>query len=240
MSKQKRQPAPAHRRRVFFATTWRSYTAEGFVWLLTAGAMAVSYWSQVQVVIAHGFDGWESLVWGTSTDAGELIAFFLAREAARRGTPSWGAWLIAAACAAMSIQYNVMHSWGDWIGVESHAWMPLLALACWYWMLHGRSSKWTPAHLLPREHPVSNPEQLPPVSSEQLVPAHERRREQSRGATRATPNRTAARPSLVTVEQAIVSNPSLSDQAIANELGTVSRATVNRIRRGMQQEGAAA
>ena len=133
-------------------TTWRSYLAEAVVWVLTVGAMSVSYWSQVSEVIRHGLTGphnWTALVWGTSTDLGALIGFLLAREGTHRGTPTWGAWLISIACAALSIQFNVIGAWHrDWEAVEAHAWMPLLAIGSQWWMLHGRQLKWSPRELV--------------------------------------------------------------------------------------------
>jgi hypothetical protein len=134
-------------------TTWRSYLAEVALWPLTVGAYSVCYWSQVQVVFQHAFKhdaialwdvSWSSLIWGLSTELGALVALFEAREASHRGTPSWGAWIIACACTAMSLLFNLLAGGGDWIGVIAHVWMPLLALGCWAWILEGRRVKWNP------------------------------------------------------------------------------------------------
>jgi hypothetical protein len=127
------------------AATWRSYVAEVPAWAITVGAMAVSFWTQVEAVRAHAFAAWEALIWGTSTDLGTLACLFLAREGSHRGTPTWGAWLLSIACAFMSVQFNVVEGIqrGDWLGVEAHVWMPGLALGVWYWTLHGRHRRWT-------------------------------------------------------------------------------------------------
>jgi hypothetical protein len=126
------------------ATTWRSYVAEAPAWGIVAGALAVSFWTQVDTVRAHGFAPWEALIWGTSTDAGTVACLFLAREGAHRGTPTWGAWVLSVACAFMSVQFNVVAGLarGDWLAVEGHVWMPALALGVWWWLLHGRHRRW--------------------------------------------------------------------------------------------------
>lgn len=126
------------------ATTWRSYIAELPAWGIVLGALAVSFWTQVDQVHRHGFAMWEALIWGTSTDAGTIACLFLAREGAHRGTPTWGAWLLSLACAFLSVQYNVVAGVdaGDWLAVEAHVWMPALALGVWFWLLHGRHRRW--------------------------------------------------------------------------------------------------
>lgn len=126
-------------------TTWRSYVAEAPAWGIVAGALAVSFWTQVSEVERHGFAAWEALIWGSSTDAGTIACLFLAREGAHRGTPTWGAWVLSIACAALSVQFNVVAGVqrGDWLSVEAHVWMPALALGVWYWLLHGRHRRWT-------------------------------------------------------------------------------------------------
>ncbi len=126
-------------------TTWRSYVAEAPAWGIVAGALAVSFWTQVDEVQRHGFAAWEALIWGSSTDAGTIACLFLAREGAHRGTPTWGAWVLSMACAALSVQFNVVAGFqrGDWLSVEAHVWMPALALGVWYWLLHGRHRRWT-------------------------------------------------------------------------------------------------
>src|SRR5207253_6338192 len=105
------QPEPLSRP----STTWRSYVAEVPAWALVIGAMAVSFWSQVEVVRRHHWSDWESLIFGGSSDAGTVACLFMAREAAHRGMPTWGAWALSLACASVSIQYNVVHDWGDWL-----------------------------------------------------------------------------------------------------------------------------
>jgi hypothetical protein len=131
--------------RPIIGTTWRSYVAEAPAWGIVAGAMAVSFWTQVDEVQRHGFAVWEALIWGSSTDAGTIACLFLAREGAHRGTPTWGAWVLSIACAALSVQFNVVAGvqQGDWLAVEAHVWMPALALGVWYWLLHGRHRRWT-------------------------------------------------------------------------------------------------
>ena len=126
-------------------TTWRSYVAEAPAWGIVAGALAVSFWTQVDEVQRHGFAAWEALIWGCSTDAGTIACLFLAREGAHRGTPTWGAWVLSMTCAAMSVQFNVVAGVqrGDSLSVEAHVWMPALALGVWYWLLHGRHRRWT-------------------------------------------------------------------------------------------------
>jgi hypothetical protein len=125
-------------------TTWRSYVAEAPAWGIVAGALAVSFWTQVDEVQRHGFAVWEALIWGSSTDAGTIACLFLAREGAHRGTPTWGAWVLSVACAALSVQFNVVAGVqrADWLSVEAHVWMPALALGVWYWLLHGRHRRW--------------------------------------------------------------------------------------------------
>ena len=125
-------------------TTWRSYVAEAPAWGIVAGALAVSFWTQVDEVQHHGFAAWEALIWGSSTDAGTIACLFLAREGAHRGTPTWGAWVLSLACAALWVQFNVVAGVqrGDWLSVEAHVWMPALALGVWYWLLHGRLRVW--------------------------------------------------------------------------------------------------
>jgi hypothetical protein len=131
--------------RTVIGTTWRSYVAEAPAWGIVAGALAVSFWTQVGEVERHGFAAWEALIWGSSTDAGTIACLFLAREGAHRGTPTWGAWVLSIACAALSVQFNVVAGVqrGDWLSVEAHVWMPALALGVWYWLLHGRHRRWT-------------------------------------------------------------------------------------------------
>jgi hypothetical protein len=125
-------------------TTWRSYVAEAPAWGIVAGALAVSFWTQVSEVQRHGLAAWEAWIWGTSTDAGTIACLFLAREGAHRGTPTWGAWVLSVACALLSVQFNVVAGIQrrDWLSVEAHVWMPALALGVWYWLLHGRHRRW--------------------------------------------------------------------------------------------------
>ena len=135
----------SHEDQAVIGTTWRSYVAEAPAWGIVAGALAVSFWTQVDEVQRHGFAVWEALIWGSSTDAGTIACLFLAREGAHRGTPTWGAWVLSIACAALSVQFNVVAGVqrGDWLSVEAHVWMPALALGVWYWLLHGRHRRWT-------------------------------------------------------------------------------------------------
>jgi hypothetical protein len=125
-------------------TSWRSYVAEGPAWAIVGGAMLVSYSTQKQAVERHGFASWEAVIWATSTDLGTVACLFLVREGVYRGTSTWGAWLLSIACALMSVQFNVVDGIqsGDWLAVEAHLWMPVLALGVWYWTLHGRHRKW--------------------------------------------------------------------------------------------------
>jgi hypothetical protein len=134
----------SHEERGVIGTTWRSYVAEAPAWGIVAGALAVSFWTQVDEVQRHGFAVWEALIWGSSTDAGTIACLFLAREGAHRGTPTWGAWVLSIACAALSVQFNVVAGVqrADWLSVEAHVWMPALALGVWYWLLHGRHRRW--------------------------------------------------------------------------------------------------
>lgn len=150
--------------------TWRSYVAEAPAWLIVFGALAVSFWTQVFAVNGRHFAFWEALIWGASTDAGTIAFLFLAREGIYKGTATWGAWLGSVACAVMSVQWNVIPAWEahDYLGVESHLWMPALALGTWYWLLHGRRRK---AHS--REpQPTPEPDPEPPAPRPQL-PFHE-------------------------------------------------------------------
>lgn len=143
--------------------TWRSYLAEAPAWLIVFGALAVSFWTQVFAVNGRHFAFWEALIWGASTDAGTIAFLFLAREGIYKGTATWGAWLGSIVCAAMSVQWNVIPAWeaGDYLGVESHLWMPALALGTWYWLLHGRKRRW--ARRPPIETPAPEPEPEPPA-----------------------------------------------------------------------------
>lgn len=143
------------------STTWRSYVAEAPAWFIVFGALAVSFWTQVFAVGHHDLAYWESLIWGTSTDAGTIAFLFLVREDTFRGRPTWGAWLGSIACAFMSVQWNVIPDWskGDYLGVEAHLWMPALALGTWYWLLHGRKRR-NPA---PTPRPEPDPEPEPPA-----------------------------------------------------------------------------
>jgi hypothetical protein len=52
---------------------------------------------------------------------------------------------LSIACAALSVQFNVVAGIqrGDWLSVEARLWMPALALGVWYWLLHGRHRRWT-------------------------------------------------------------------------------------------------
>lgn len=52
--------------------------------------------------------------------------------------------MLSIACAALSVQFNVVAGVqrGDWLSVEAHVWMPALALGVWYWLLHGRHRRW--------------------------------------------------------------------------------------------------
>jgi hypothetical protein len=147
--------------RTIIGTTWRSYVAEAPAWGIVAGALAVSFWTQVSEVERHGFAAWEALIWGSSTDAGTIACLFLAREGAHRGTPTWGAWVLSIACAALSVQFNVVAGIqrGEWLSVEAHVWMPALALGVWYWLLHGRHRRWT------REASPTEAESPPPRAS---------------------------------------------------------------------------
>jgi hypothetical protein len=158
-------------------TTWRSYVAEAPAWGIVCGAMAVSFWTQVDEVSRHGFARWEALVWGTSTDAGTIACLFLAREGAHRGTPTWGAWALSIACAFLSVQFNIVADVrrSDWLAVDAHVWMPPLALGVWCWLLHGRHCRWTlpdtwSTRNLVRSEPVSRGGDLLPGSG--LDPRH--------------------------------------------------------------------
>src|SRR6266496_2129691 len=51
-------------------TTWRSYVAEAPAWGIVAGALAVSFWTQVGEVQRHGFAVWEAWIWGARQQTG--------------------------------------------------------------------------------------------------------------------------------------------------------------------------
>lgn len=151
-------------------TTWRSYVAEVPAWVIVVGALSVSFWTQVFTVSTHNLAYWESLVWAGSTDAGTIACLFLARDGTYRGTPTWGAWVIALGCAVMSVEFNVVHAWQaqDWLSVQIHVWMPALALSTWYWLLHGRHRRWAR-----RPEPEPSDPPPPPVAPEPDTSADE-------------------------------------------------------------------
>lgn len=132
--------------KAWIGTTWRSYVAEVFVWPITFGAILVSFWTQAQRVATHDgftsqYHNWPAFAFAIVTDFGALGAFFLAREGAHRGTPTWGAWLASIACFTLSLEYNIAGSWGNPEMIQAHAAMPALAIFLQWWMLHGRSRK---------------------------------------------------------------------------------------------------
>lgn len=147
--------------------TWRSYVAEVPAWVIVLGTISVSFWTQVFAVGQHDFAYWESLIVAGSTDAGTLGFLFMAREDTFKGRRTWGAWTGSIACAAASVQWNVVTDWakGDFLGVEFHLWMPVLALGTWYWLLHGRKRKVgrTPP-------PIPDPEPPSPLTRADLFP----------------------------------------------------------------------
>jgi hypothetical protein len=137
-------------RKAFAGVSWRSYSAEVLIWGLTAAAMLVNFWNVVERASStDGLTGpynWTALVFAALGDIGALVGFLLAREATYRGTPSWGAWVISIVCVAVSLQYNVAGNWGSWSrseAIEARAFMPALAIFSQWWMLHGRSRKWS-------------------------------------------------------------------------------------------------
>ncbi len=68
-------------------TTWRSYVAEGPAWGIVAGALAVSFWTQVDEVQRHGF-----AVWEPSARARDKLRLGARIDPATRWTGSWWTW----------------------------------------------------------------------------------------------------------------------------------------------------
>jgi hypothetical protein len=240
------------KRAVVGKTTWRSYSAELGVWAITVIAMGVSYFAQVASVSTLGYTLWEARGVGAITDLGELVAVFLARESATRNTPSWGAWALAAFCAGTSILFNVFHHVGNPLAFYAHTFPPLLALGCWYWMLHGRHAKWNPAqaiadHLPNREQ--AQPTQ-PPTTRDQDLPKDPPKRlpkgnESGQVGDGQTDKGNTARPTQPGAAQLAAEalgqpwTSGKSDAAIAKHLG-IGTSTVQRVRSSLQAEGEAA
>lgn len=118
--------------------TWQSYVAEAFAWVLLALAWVVSYTTQVDLIEHHKFAHWQAIIWPAGSDLASLCCMLLALDAAKRGLPSWEAWAWSGASAGVMIAANAIADWGDPLAVAAHAWLPILAVGVWHYLVIGR------------------------------------------------------------------------------------------------------
>jgi hypothetical protein len=117
--------------------TWWSRWAEVAAWGISGLAWGLSYMSQYILARDHGYGGL-AILWPLTVDLASLVAMLLALDMARRSLNALEAWAIAFGSALVMIGANVLMAWPDAISMVMHAWPPVIALACWHLLVHGR------------------------------------------------------------------------------------------------------
>ncbi len=117
--------------------TWWSRWAEVAAWAISGLAWGLSYTSQYILARDHGY-GALAVLWPLTVDLASLVAMLLALDMARRSLNALEAWAIAFGSALVMIGANVLMAWPDAISMVMHAWPPVIALACWHLLVHGR------------------------------------------------------------------------------------------------------
>lgn len=123
--------------------SWLSRAGEMIAWAISLEAYALSYVSLYSLAKRHGFAGpldWEALAWPTTVDLASFATGIIALDQAQRGKSAWLAWAISTVAAAIMVVGNIISASGDWVSIGMHAWPPMIALACWFLLVHVRRS----------------------------------------------------------------------------------------------------
>lgn len=121
--------------------------AEAAVVAIAGLAYAISYASLYTLAQNHNFGGpahWESIAWPFSVDLSSLATGIIALDRAHRGKSAWLAGIISAVAAGLMVAGNILANapepaaWTPGVTVGMHAWIPAIALACWYMLVRAR------------------------------------------------------------------------------------------------------
>ncbi|HEY1714071.1 MAG TPA: DUF2637 domain-containing protein [Solirubrobacteraceae bacterium] len=142
--------------------------AEAFAWTAAFLAWAVCFISEVRLALEHGF-GALSVLWALGLDATALSCMFLALDGARRGRRTAETWAIAGAATVAMVTANILVAGGDVVGALMHATAPVLAVATWHALTHGRKAR------APQPEPAPEPVVAGAPDAEPSLPAPARR-----------------------------------------------------------------
>jgi hypothetical protein len=126
------------------ATAWARWAVPA-AWAITGLAWVLSYAGQYTLARAHGYPWPLAALWPLTVDLAGLVCMLLALDLAERGMSAWEAWAIAGGAAAVMVAANVVVAWPDLVAMLMHAWPPVIALACWHLLVHGRRQRHGPS-----------------------------------------------------------------------------------------------
>lgn len=117
----------------------RRQAVVGFAVGIALVSWGVSYSSQVQVALSHGFGAWQGGAWPACTEAAALaVMLLLVIGEIRPGLPTIGAWALVFACLATTAWVNWLAAPDDLVGSFMRSWTPVLSVAVFLLVVHGR------------------------------------------------------------------------------------------------------
>jgi hypothetical protein len=108
-------------------------------WAISVLAWAISYVTQAGLAAGTGaFPGWQAWAWPATVDLAALIGMVLALDQARQKRPAATAWAVSLLAAAVMVAANTAADWPHPVAMLLHAWPPVIAIACWFLLVHVR------------------------------------------------------------------------------------------------------
>jgi len=110
-----------------------------FTIVITLAGFAVSYTTQAFLAAHHGFFFWEAWLWPGIADAAALAMILrLHFGLVRTGWYTVEAWAVFALAAAIMVAANVTADVHDPLNGAMHGVVPIVAMAVWHVLIHGR------------------------------------------------------------------------------------------------------
>lgn len=110
-----------------------------FAVIIALAGFAVSYTTQALLASQHGFLSWEAWLWPGIADAAALAMILRLHFGLVR--PGWytvEAWAVFALAAAIMVAANVIADVRDPLNGAMHGVVPIVAMAVWHVVIHGR------------------------------------------------------------------------------------------------------